>query len=77
MFTFQIAKQSAVEVMEICRCILQVQSWILDVCHMAKNKTDNLLVRTDATRQRSFLSVKIQLGPGKYCNIFLIIFIEF
>eukprot|EP00435_Cladocopium_sp_Y103_P042865 s1826_g11.t4 len=25
----------------------QVQSWILDVCHMAKNKTDNLLVRTD------------------------------
>ena len=57
MFTFQTAKQSAVEVMEICHCILQVQSWILDVCHMAKNKTDNLLVRTDATRQQSFLSV--------------------
>lgn len=42
---------------------------------MAKNKTDNLLVRTDATRQQSFLSVVAGpkfnfIGPGKYCNIF-------
>ena len=57
MFIFYIAKQSAVEVVEICHCMLQVQSWILDACHMAKNKTDNLLVRADATWQRSFVSV--------------------